>query len=493
MTSERRLVVYNSFLLSFNPVLNIVVGVFFAGYIGRHLGVDRYGNFNYSLSFVSLFAFVANFGITTVLQREVAQPSADVNALFMNSVYLKSLFLLLTLVAVFLGSFAIHANPTIFHLNMILAFYVAGMSLQNSFASVFKGRSDMKPIAAVDITYQLADVAICVAVLFFGGKEIGIAYGKLGVIVLALLLYLAFLRRRVALRPVALDPSLARRFLDSGFYITLITVFYPLYHQVGPVILGASSAGPRAVGLYQAANGFVDRLLRFTQPLNDAVFPIFALSREDKGRSRDQDFYFYFKAVLILAVGAWIGTHYAGPLLIAIFFGPEYAEAQVIIRIMAIAIGLRFVNNFAGTLLLARGHDRPCALIVGANVALHVVVCLLVIPRWGAVGIAYAFVISETIGLVMRVAYVLGEKLFPTEGIVRRSFGLLLVVLAFGAFNWVHDDLPSPVASNLALIAAYPFALLAFRVIEWGDLRRLRTVFFRPSKPPETPAPHDHA
>jgi O-antigen/teichoic acid export membrane protein len=478
MTSERRLVLYNSFLLSFNPILNIIVGVFFAGYIGRHLGVDRYGNFTYALSFVSLFGFVANFGITTMLQRECAQPSADINALFMNAIYLKSLFLVVTVLAVVCGSLLSHANPTILHLNLVLAFYVVGMSLQNSFASVFKGRSEMKPIAAVNTTSQLADVAICVAVLWFGGKEIGVAYSKLAVTVLGVLLYFLLLRRRVALHPVAVDRRLARRFLDSGFYITLITIFYPLY-QVGPVILGASVAGPRAVGLYQAANGFVDRLLRLLGPLNDAVFPIFAASRVDKGRSREADFYFYLKAVLILAVGAWIGTRYVGPSLIAIFFGREYAEAQVIIRIMAISIGFRVVSNFAGALLLARGHDRPCALIVGATVAIYLVGCVLMIPRWGAAGIAYSFVICEVASFAMLVGYVVAQDLFPTGGVLKLTAEVLLVILIFSAVNWAYDGRGAPLAASLAPIAAYPLVLLACRVVAWSDLMRLQQVFVR--------------
>jgi O-antigen/teichoic acid export membrane protein len=303
-----------------------------------------------------------------------------------------------------------------------------------------------------------------------------------------------FLRSRFVLRPVPLDRTLTRRFLDSGFYITLITVFYPIYQQVGPVILGGSTAGPRAVGLYQAASGFVERLLMFAAPINDAVFPIFALSKEDKGRSREADFYFYLKAVLILAIGAWIGTYYAGPLLVSFFFGTEYHPAQEIIRIMAACVGLRFVNNFLGTLLLARGHDRQCAFIVGGQVAFHVAMCYLMVPRTGAVGIAYAFVFSEAVGLVMRVVYVLGESLFPTKEIVRRTAGLACVVVVFVLVNWVYTSLRAPAVAGLALIGTYPLALLAFRVIEWNDFLRMKRVVFRERDAPAVPVPEpDHA
>jgi O-antigen/teichoic acid export membrane protein len=477
VSSERRLVVTNSFWLSLKPILGVVVGVFWAGYIGRHLGVDRYGNFSYALSFVQLFGFIANFGITTMLQRECAQPSADVNKLFVNSIYLKTGFLSLTLLAIVAGSLLVHVNATILWLNVILAVYVSGMSIQNSFASVFKGRSDMKPVAAVDATAQLADVMICATVLWFGGEEVGIAYSKVAVIVLAIGSYFGFLSRRVKLHWVPLDPKLAWRFLTSGSYITLITVFQPGY-QLGPVMLGQSASGPRAVGLYQAANGLVERLLQFTQPINDAVFPVFAASRDDKGRSRQADFLFYLRAVLILAAGAWIGTRFLGPFLISLFFGREFAAAQIIIRILGISTGIRIVNRFAGALLLARGHDRACASIVGANVAVHVGVCALLIPHLGAIAIAYAFVTSEVVCAVLMLGYIVARGLFPIEGVARLGASMAAVVLAFAVAGWTTRRLEPSLRLNLALVAAYPIALFACRVLAWGDLARLLSVLF---------------
>ncbi len=478
MSSERRLVVYNSFWLSVKPILGVVVGVFWAGYIGRHLGVDRYGNFSYALSFVQLFGFIANFGITTMLQREVAQPGADVNKLFVNSIYLKGAFLTFTVAAIVAGSLLVRVNATLLWLNVILAFYVSGMSIQNSFASVFKGRSDMKPVAAVDATSQLADVAICATVLWFGGKEIGIAYCKVAVISLAVCIYFYFLSRRVDLHWVPLDRALAWRFLTSGSYITLITVFQPGY-QLGPVMLGHSASGPRAVGLYQAANGLVERLLQFTQPINDAVFPIFAASRDDKGRSRQADFLFYLRAVLILATGAWIGTYFVGPFLISLFFGREFAAAQIVIQILGISTGIRIVNRFAGALLLARGHDRACASIVGANVAVHVGMCALLIPRLGAVAIAYAFVTSEVVCFALMFGYIVARDLFPAEGVLGLGASMAAVVLAFTAACWATHGLAPRLWPSLALVAAYPLVLFACRVLAWSDVARLRSVLFR--------------
>ncbi len=197
-----------------------------------------------------------------------------------------------------------------------------------------------------------------------------------------------------------------------------------------------------------------------------------------RGRSRQADFLFYLRAVLILATGAWIGTYFLGPFLISLFFGREFAAAQIVIQILGISTGIRIVNRFAGALLLARGHDQACASIVGANVAVHVWMCALLIPRLGAVAIAYAFVTSEVVCLALMFGYIVARGLFPVEGVPRLGASMTVVVLGFAAAGWTARCLEPSLGLSVALVAAFPVALFACRVLAWGDVVRLRSVLF---------------
>ena len=399
--SEKRVVFRNSVFLSVKPVLSVVLGLFFAGYLGRHLGVEHYGTFTYALSFVTMFSVIANFGVNTILQRECAAPGADVSKLFMNSVYLKTFFLFLTVLTVIAATVLLGGSPIILSLNVIISVYVVGLSLQNSFAAVFKGTRDARAIAVVDMSTQFIDVLLIVSILWLGGMEIGIAWGKVSMVAVGLILSFFIFRRKFDFRVSPFDSGIAKRFLQSGFYITVITVFLPVYHQIGPVILGRIS-GMNTVGIYQAANGFADKLLMFAMPFNEAVFPLMAGSCIKLGDENSEvDFHYYFNAILILAAGAWIGTYYAGPMLVDLFFGHEYAGARSIIRILAVSIGFRFVNYFCETILLARRNERISSLLVIVQVVINVLLCIALIPRFGTAGVAYAFVIAEGIKLAM--------------------------------------------------------------------------------------------
>ncbi len=456
--------------LSVKPVLSVVVGLFFAGYLGRHLGVTRYGNFTYALSFVTMFSVIANFGVNTVLQRECSAAGADVNKLFMNSVYLKTAFLFLTVLTVLAAAVLLGASPVILSLNVILSVYIIGLSLQNSFASVFKGTRDTSAIAIVDTSSQFIDIALIVSILWLGGMEIGIAWGKVALVVLGLVLYLILFRRKFGLVASPFDPGMAKRFLQSGFYITVITVFLPVYHQIGPVILGSIS-GMKNVGIYQAANGFVDKLLMFAMPFNEAVFPIMAGSVLKLGdRDSGVDFHFYFKTILILASGAWIGTYYAGPMLVDLFFGPEYAEARGIVRIMAVSIGFRVINNFCGTIFLARRNERVSSFLVAVQAAILVCFCFLLIPRLGAAGVAYAFVAAEGISLVMRIALIGRMEMLPMPDVLwkfRKFWGFVGVFILLNGFSAYIDMKP---IYNLVFLPLFPMLMFMFGIMNWKDI-----------------------
>ena len=89
MLTEKRIVFKNTLLLSVAPALSLLISIAFTGYLARHLGVQSYGNLCYSISFVSMLAFTATFGVNTIFQREVAVKDADVNLLFQHVLFIK--------------------------------------------------------------------------------------------------------------------------------------------------------------------------------------------------------------------------------------------------------------------------------------------------------------------------------------------------------------------------------------------------------------------
>lgn len=413
MLSEKRIVFKNTLLLSVAPVLSLIIGIGFTGYLARHLGVESYGNLYYSISFVSMLAFTANFGVNTVIQREVAVKDADVNLLFQHGLFIKLLLSVVTAIAIIVTSLVTNVSGVLLKLNFILILYVIFDSVRLSFTSVFKGTMNVKPISYMDLTTQIIEIIVIIVLLAIGGKEIAIAFGKIFVILISIGGLCYYYVNKYKVKIIKIDSKRVTWFLYSGVFITIVTIVSPFYQSIGVVILGNIS-GIKAVGIYQASMGLIEKLLMLTMTLNDAVFPVFAGSLFRLGDSNSAiDFYFYLKIILILALGAFIGTYFVGPMLVGIFFGEEYFDAKNIIRILSVVVGLRFLNSFGGMILVARKKEIIVGIIVAFQLIVHVLFCYYLIPMYGVAGLAYAFIIAETIGLCICYCFIyIIEKLY---------------------------------------------------------------------------------
>jgi O-antigen/teichoic acid export membrane protein len=104
-----------------------------------------------------------------------------------------------------------------------------------------------------------------------------------------------------------------------------------------------------------------------------------------------------------VAIGAMLGSGVlamAGVLLfadgaVAALFGPQYAEGVLLLKVLAFAVPARYVSTFLGSLLTTRSHLARKVRLQVVTAVFNVVLNLLLIPKYGAVGAAVATVATE--------------------------------------------------------------------------------------------------
>ena len=100
--------------------------------------------------------------------------------------------------------------------------------------------------------------------------------------------------------------------------------------------------------------------------------------------------------MLLLGLAATGVVTYTSPLLVRLLLGPGYEGAVPLMRILAWLLPLIALSNFLGIQwMLAQKMDRPFNAIIFAAGLLNVALALLVVPRYGALGMAWVVVLSE--------------------------------------------------------------------------------------------------
>lgn len=146
---------------------------------------------------------------------------------------------------------------------------------------------------------------------------------------------------------------------------------------------------PAQVGFYRLATTLVKFVLLAGNPLSQAAFPEIAraLSAGEPAAARR-----------LIRQGTWLSAAWivplglvllaAGPWILSTFYGAGFLPAYPSLALLLIGMGLAQVLFWTRPTLLALGKHRFALLVAVVNALLKVPATLLVVPRFGQVGMA---------------------------------------------------------------------------------------------------------
>ncbi|MDZ4722203.1 MAG: polysaccharide biosynthesis C-terminal domain-containing protein [Roseiflexaceae bacterium] len=223
-------------------------------------------------------------------------------------------------------------------------------------------------------------------------------------------------------------------------------------------------------GLYAIGAKLASMLAILTVPFQSAWGPLALAMRADQQAERT-----YAKVLTLFTAGALglaLGLALFARELLLIFTTPVYAAAAPYVGLLvyvAVANGAT-VTVSVGAALEKRTHIIGIATMVGA--ALNLSLNIILIPHYGAWGAAWATAIGYAATPIL--VYVWSQRVHPlpyqpgrTLVALGTQITLLLIGMALPELGWTSFGL------RMLLLAAYPIALLALRVIEPREVRAL--------------------
>ena len=171
--------------------------------------------------------------------------------------------------------------------------------------------------------------------------------------------------------------------------------------QANTLILAALAA-PVTVALFGGAERIIRASINLLQPLTQAFLPRLSyLSVADPARGRRT-----VERCLLLVGG--LGTSFGvvafvgAPVLVHLLLGPGYEGAVPVLRVLAALPILVAVNTVLGMYwAVPFGHERALLLAVAGAGIINIALAVLLVPRWGAIGMSAAVVGAELVVLAL--------------------------------------------------------------------------------------------
>jgi O-antigen/teichoic acid export membrane protein len=469
MQTDRR-VLTNTIALTFSTGIGRLSTFAITLYIARALGAESLGRFSVVMSLLLVFQTISYLGQQQIIIREVARMPDRVHEYMVNGSVLVAIGGLLGMLLMITT-----ANLINYESDVLTLVYAGSLSLIPGALAIvgeaaIEGRERMQYIALAWTISAVIKLSLALILLVLGAALWSVF------LVLALansalyLTYVWVIRNLWGHLRFSIDPVLVRHLKSLAGPFMVISIFGVIFKQVDVLILGKLTDST-TVGVYSAGFRLVQIGMLFLPAFMLALFPrmaeAFVYSPERLRVMAEQALKLLLTFILPVAV---ITTMLAAQLVFA-FYGPGYQESVLVLQILAWMLVLFFANAVLFRIMLASDNERVTMRVAGVNMVSSVALNLLLIPRWGAHGVAVASFLTTLIALLQNYIFT-ARHLFKLDWlyIIAKP---VLAAMVLGALLLVLQD--APIALSLSIgIPAYCAAVIALKIFSPEELDVVR-------------------
>ncbi len=467
----------------------------FAIFSLRLLGPEGNGRFTIATTTWLIFATFTDFGLETLVTREVAKDRSIENSrrLFSTMAITRLVLALLSLpvALIWVGGFGITGNmagDTALAIGILMLGFFPG-SLSGAMTAIFRGFEKYEYLAALQIFISIIRVPIALGALLAGWGVAGLA-GSALVLNLITLIILSSIFKREFFQPAyfkSFDFKLSRELLGLSFPLLLNGLINNIFFKSDALILGAFRSNTE-VGLYNSAYKFIDAVLIIPSAFTLALFPVLARYGSTSMIEMKRAFRDGLRVLLIIGLPISAGTMFVANDLIGVLGGAKYLPGGAIcLQILIWFLPFSYINGLTQYVLISLNKQKQITLAIVAAAIINIVLNVIFIPFFGYIAPSAITIVSELVLLV------------PFTYLTQKELGNLSLfklswrpVLASGLMILGLTAITQGLGINNFFLTVffggifYLVTLISFGTITPDDLGMLKKIFAR--KKTEEPA-----
>ncbi len=359
----------------------------------RYFSLEDFATYALAATFVAFFSVIADFGLPTMMIRDLARRETDVRGYLGASLSVTMSMALVAAAGVLATSFLFAHGSKLNVIAAVLALNLLASGISMTPIAYLRATGRARYEAIARITTATATIGLSGLAITLNGGIVSFAWATFGATVAGTVItMLATCAGAGAVLP-RIDARHTRALLVDSAPLGLGMVFTAIYYYSDSLMLGAFGQH-EALARYNAAYVFVLAASLFIGAMRNAFLPAQSRAFQPQGTDRPV-LRTYFRITIGLAVAACIlGPLLAQPLL-RIAYGASYTSGAPALRILFLTTGVMFFSSYYGSNLLMAGRQRLYLAATTGGAILNVAACLVAIPLFSLVGAASATLATE--------------------------------------------------------------------------------------------------
>ncbi|MCF8340679.1 MAG: flippase [Chitinophagaceae bacterium] len=389
-------IINNASWLFFDKIFRMGVGVFISVWLARYLGPLDFGILNYSIAFVAIFSVIANLGLNEIVVRDLINETYEKRKEVLGTVFILQLIAsLLSFVSIVLIAYFTEINGSKSYLVLI----VVGFSLIFQPISIIKyfyeSQLNSKYFVWVENGVFAIISIIKIALIFLKANLISFAILiSIEAILVFIILIVLYFKQKITEKKWKYNHDRAKQLMTDSWPLVMSGIAIMIYMRIDQVMIG-KMLGQKFVGIYTIALKLSEIWYMIPMIITSSLFPVILKSKLIDKKLYQQRIQYLLDIMTTISYMISIFTLFFSHWLIINLFGAEYSESAKILNVHIWTSVFVFIGVAGGKWYITENLQRLVFYrsIIGAFI--NIVLNFYLIPRYSALGAAYATLISQ--------------------------------------------------------------------------------------------------
>ena len=395
----------NLLFLSSGEIVSKILQFILMVYAARFLDQASFGKFSFALSLSFIAIITADLGINQLLIREIARDKKNANKYFINAFVVKLIFALITYVFIILLLNGLNYPKETRYVVYLIWIFTIISTFTDLFYSVFRAFERMFYDSLIKTLRMIILTSAGLYVLFKGYGVLTFSF--VFIVVEALMVSIACIIAQKSFIKIKLDLSykFMKGIVKTAFPLGIAFFFSSIYFYIDSVML-SKMKGDVEVAIYSVAYNLALAILFIPAVYTNAIYPV--MSRYYK-TSKENLIFLYkksFKYLYIIGLPISAGLYFLANRIIIFFYGKEYLSSVIALQIISWFLFIKFLNYLMAYVLSSVDQQNSRMIGQGLTAVFNVALNLILIPRIGFKGAAYATFLTEIFLFVLYYWYV---------------------------------------------------------------------------------------
>lgn len=395
----------NFFAASFSRVITALIGLAIIGFLTRHLGQAGYGAYETVLSYLFIFTILTDFGLHLIHVREISRHPEKESFISGNIFTLRLISLILVIILALAVTSFLPYSKEIKNGILIASIFVFFSSLSQILSGIFQKYNVFYYVSFFDVFSRLIQLGLVLYAVKINSSLLTFIW--ILSLTAAIQFWTVFLAsRRLVKFSLAFDPVFIKKIIKASFPIALSILFTAIYIRTDALMLSLMKPASD-VGIYRLAAKVLESAVFFPALLVELTMPTLSFFALTSPPLFKKSFRKTLNLLFVLGTLAALAIFLLAKPIILVLGGEGFLDSVLPLKILALVIGLVFLNNLSGKSLIALDLQRAGMKIYIFGAILNIFLNLLVIPRYSYLGASYATLITEVLvtAMMFRVLY----------------------------------------------------------------------------------------